>query len=57
MELRFRWDLNQGLGIKKCGFRLVYEQDMEDIKEMILTQPSNITCVTLGLDVRNEPKQ
>ena len=54
MEVIFRWDLNQGLGIKKCGFCLVYERDLEDIKEMISTQSSNITYVTLGLDVRHD---
>ena len=54
MEVIFRRDLNQGLGIKKCGFRLVYKRDVEDIKEMISTQSSNITYVTLGLDVRHD---
>ena len=36
MEVRFRWDFfNEGIEIKKCGFRLLFEQDIEDIREMI----------------------
>ena len=41
--------------INKCGFRVVYEQDMEDIREMLLAQSSNSTCITSyeGLDVHH----
>ncbi|KAM4075822.1 hypothetical protein ACJW30_12G017900 [Castanea mollissima] len=35
MEVRFQWDFNPGIEFKKCGFRLLYEQDIEDIREMI----------------------
>ena len=35
MELSFRWDNNPGMEFKKYGVRLLYEQDIEDIKEMI----------------------
>ena len=35
--LRFGWYIN------KCGFRVVYEQDMEDIREMLSAQSSNST--------------
>ena len=36
MEVRFRWDFfNEGIEIKKCGFHLLFEQDIEDIREMI----------------------
>ncbi|KAK9995001.1 hypothetical protein SO802_024704 [Lithocarpus litseifolius] len=56
MELRFRWDLNQSLKVNKCGFRMVYEQDLEDIREMISVQSSNSICITPyeGLDVHND---
>ncbi|KAL4594475.1 hypothetical protein ACB092_12G023600 [Castanea dentata] len=55
MELKFRWDFENVPMIKKCGFRLVYKQDMEDIREMISTQSSNSTCITpyKGLDVHH----
>ena len=55
MGVRFQWDYNNFSEIKKCGFRLVYEQDMEDIREMISTQSSNSTCVTSyeGFDVHH----
>ena len=36
MELKFQWHFEDDLEIKKCRFRVVYEQDMEDIKEMLL---------------------
>nr|POF00248.1 tmv resistance protein n [Quercus suber] len=56
MELRFRWDLNQSLKVNKCGFRMVYKQDLEDIREMISAQSSNSVCITPyeGLDVHND---
>ena len=52
MELKFELD---GQEINKCGFRLVYEQDMEDIREMLSAQSSNNTCITPyeGLDVHH----
>ena len=55
MEIRFTSPLNQCLEVKKCGFRLVYEQDIEDIREM-MAQSSNSTCITPyeGLDVRHD---
>ena len=53
MELRFRWVPEHDVEIKKCGFRLVYEQDTEDIKEMILAQSSNSTCITPYEDVHH----
>ncbi|KAK4570852.1 hypothetical protein RGQ29_029635 [Quercus rubra] len=37
MEVRFQWDFNPGIEFKKCGFHLLYEQDIEDIREMIST--------------------
>ena len=46
MELRFRWCFKHDPEIKKCGFHLLYEQDMEDIREMIAAQSSNSTCIT-----------
>ena len=54
-ELKFRWDFENVPVIKKCGFRLLYEQDMEDIREMISAQSSNSTCITPyeGLDVHH----
>ena len=36
MEHKFQWHFKDDLEIKKCRFRVVYEQDMEDIKEMLL---------------------
>ncbi|XP_030970817.1 TMV resistance protein N-like [Quercus lobata] len=55
MEFEFQRDSNHGPEIKKCGFHLVYEQDIEDIREMILAQSSNSTCITPyeGLDVHH----
>ena len=53
MELRFRWVPEHDVEIKKCGFRLVYEQDIEDIREMISAQSSNSTCVTIYEDVQH----
>ena len=46
MEVRFLWDSNPGLEFKKCGFHLIYEQDIEYIREMISAQSNNSTCVT-----------
>nr|XP_023920434.1 TMV resistance protein N-like [Quercus suber] len=31
IEVRFQWDFN-GLEVKKCGFRLAYEQEIREIK-------------------------
>ena len=53
MELRFRWVPEHDVEIKKCGFLLVYEQDIEDIKEMILAQSSNSTYITPYEDVHH----
>ena len=53
MELRFRWVPEHDVEIKKCGFCLVYEQDIEDIREMISTQSSNSICVTPYEDVHH----
>ena len=54
MEVRFsfQYDFSPCREIKKCGFRLVYEKDLEDIREM-MAQSSNSTCITpyQGLDV------
>nr|XP_023915577.1 TMV resistance protein N-like [Quercus suber] len=54
MELRFRWNVD-GPGFHQVGFRLVYKQDMEDIREMLSAQSSNSTCITPyeGLDVHH----
>lgn len=40
---------------KKGGFRLVYEQYFEDIREM-MAQPNNSVCITLyeGLNVHHD---
>ena len=35
MELKFQWHFEDDLEIKKCRFRVVYKQDMEDIREML----------------------
>ena len=53
MGVRFQWDFKYSLEINNCGFRVVYKQDMEDIREMLLAQSSNSTCITPyeGLDV------
>ena len=46
----FSWklDLNflgtQNLEFEKCGFQMVYKQDMEDIRG--LAQSSNSSCIT-----------
>ncbi|XP_050254268.1 TMV resistance protein N-like [Quercus robur] len=42
MKLKFLWDSK----IKKCGFRVVYEQDIEDIREIISAQSSSNTFIT-----------
>ncbi|KAF3967643.1 hypothetical protein CMV_008371 [Castanea mollissima] len=54
MELRFRLTIG-GPGFHQVGFRLVYEQDLEDIREMLSAQSSNNTCITPyeGLDVHH----
>ena len=54
MELEFQWQFSD-TGLKKCGFRIVYEQDIADIGEMISTQSSDSTCITPyeGLDVHH----
>ena len=39
-------DFDHCLEVKKCGFCLLYEQDIEDIREMIQAQSSNSTCIT-----------
>ena len=39
-------DFDHCLEVKKCGFRLLYEKDIEDIREMIQAQSSNSTCIT-----------
>nr|POF06604.1 disease resistance protein rml1b [Quercus suber] len=51
---RFRWNVD-GPGFHQVGFRLVYKQDMEDIREMLSAQSSNSTCITPyeGLDVHH----
>ena len=57
MELRFQWYLKHDVEINKCGFCVVYEQDMRVcIREMILAQSSNSTCITPyeGLDVQQK---
>ena len=53
MGVRFQWDFKYSLEINNCGFRVVYKQDMEDIREMLSAQSSNSTCITPyeGLDV------
>ncbi|XP_030935996.1 TMV resistance protein N-like [Quercus lobata] len=53
MELRFQWVPKHDVEIKKCGFRLVYEKDIEAIREMISAQSSNSTCVTPYEDVHH----
>ena len=50
MEVNFNDPSYQNIEVEKCGFRLLYEQDIEDIKEM-MAQSSNNTCLTQGLDV------
>ena len=54
MELEFQWQFSD-TGLKKCGFRIVYEQDIADIGEMISAQSSDSTCITPyeGLDVHH----
>nr|POF16149.1 hypothetical protein CFP56_24175 [Quercus suber] len=56
IEVRFQWDSNYFLEVNKCGFRMVYEQDIEDIREMISAQSSNSTCITPyeGLDIHHD---
>ncbi|XP_065630201.1 uncharacterized protein LOC112031960 [Quercus suber] len=56
MEVRFRWLFYVNAKVKNCGFRIVYEQDINGIKEMISAQSSNSTCITPyeGLDVRHD---
>uniref|UniRef100_A0A7N2LJU8 Uncharacterized protein n=1 Tax=Quercus lobata TaxID=97700 RepID=A0A7N2LJU8_QUELO len=45
MEVNFNDPSYQNIEVEKCGFRLLYEQDIEDIKEM-MAQSSNNTCLT-----------
>ncbi|XP_075648911.1 disease resistance protein Roq1-like isoform X2 [Castanea sativa] len=54
IKLRFLWD-SDGHGPHQVGFRVVYEQDWEDIREMLSAQSSNSTCITPyeGLDVHH----
>ena len=59
MGVSFLWN-NRHMYIDECGFhqvgfRVVYEQDMEDIREMLLAQSGNSTCLTPyeGLDVHH----
>ncbi|KAL4594467.1 hypothetical protein ACB092_12G023200 [Castanea dentata] len=54
MELRFNNGID-GQGFHQVGFRVVYEQDLEDIREMLSAQSSNSTCITPyeGLDVHH----
>ena len=54
MRLRFGWEID-GPGFHQVGFRLVYEQDREDIREMLSAHSSNSTCITPyeGLDVHH----
>ena len=42
MEVRFEACDNPCLEVKKCGFRMVYEQDIEDIREMMA--PHSKSC-------------
>ena len=55
MEARFKWMFRAGPMIKKCGFRILYEKDINGIREMISAQSSNSTCINPyeGLDVRH----
>ena len=43
LEVRFQFSRDSNLEFEKCGFQMVYEQDMEDIRG--LAQPSNSSCV------------
>ena len=54
MGVRFGWD-TPNTCFHQVGFRVEYEQDMEDIREMLSTQSSNNTCNTpyKGLDVHH----
>ncbi|KAK9995005.1 hypothetical protein SO802_024708 [Lithocarpus litseifolius] len=56
MEVRFGWMFGLGPVFKKCGFRIVYEQDIEFIRENISAQFNNSTCITPyeGLDVHHD---
>nr|POF16152.1 tmv resistance protein n [Quercus suber] len=55
IEVRFDCPVLQCLEVKKCGFRLVYKQDIEDIRYM-MAHSSNNTCITPyeGLDVHHD---
>ncbi|XP_075648912.1 TMV resistance protein N-like [Castanea sativa] len=55
MELRFGCRRGTRHNFQQVGFRVVYEQDMEDIREMLSAQSSNSTCITPyeGLDVHH----
>ncbi|KAG4122811.1 hypothetical protein ERO13_D11G290132v2 [Gossypium hirsutum] len=43
LHMKYFCDHNHSVKVKKCGVRLVYEQDLEDVQE----QHSNQTCVTI----------
>ena len=43
-EVRFQFSRDSNLEFEKCGFQMVYEQDMEDITG--LAQPNNSSCIT-----------
>uniref|UniRef100_A0A7N2LHY9 ADP-ribosyl cyclase/cyclic ADP-ribose hydrolase n=1 Tax=Quercus lobata TaxID=97700 RepID=A0A7N2LHY9_QUELO len=49
LEVRFQFSRESDLEFEKCGFQMVYEQDMDDIRE--LAYPSNISCITSYEDV------
>ena len=44
LEVRFQFSRDSNLEFEKCGFQMVYEQDMEDIRG--LAQPNNSNCIT-----------
>ncbi|KAF3946071.1 hypothetical protein CMV_027623 [Castanea mollissima] len=54
MKLIFGWGIGRSR-FHQVGFRVVYEQDLEDIREMLSAQSSNSTCITPyeGLDVHH----
>ena len=54
LGLRFRWEID-GPGFHQVGFRVVYAEDMEDIREMLSAHSSSSTCITPyeGLDVHH----
>ena len=44
LEVRFQFSRDSNLEFEKCGFQMVSEQDMEDIRG--LAQPNNSSCIT-----------